>query len=389
VKDFVLADNLSLYVHIPFCNSCCSYCAFYSEPKGSWIGYSDSYVDRLEQEILFYAEKLHKPFETIFFGGGNPGCLSFEQLERLLKASQLFGQSRECTIEMNPESFSPAFFPLFEQKLVSRLSMGIQSMHDSSLKSMGRNASKSDNLQGIAFANQVRQLYGTDLSFDLMTCIPGQTIEQALEDIDTLVSLSDPGHLSLYCLTIEEGTELARQVSSHSITLLSEDGQEEMLESCWKHLKKLGFRHYEISNFAKNDKRCLHNLRYWELESYLGLGSSAASTIVKEGKATRITQEQDLKAFSSSKLFSGYVFEHLSKTEQLEEYLLMALRTDEGIDKNTFSLRFGQNFDNLFSNILLTFEKDWFSDSPNTFSLQEEGMMFLDDIVLRLSMGIF
>ncbi|AEV28254.1 putative oxygen-independent coproporphyrinogen III oxidase [Sphaerochaeta pleomorpha str. Grapes] len=389
MSELLLVDNLSLYVHIPFCNSCCSYCAFYSEPRGAWQQYKEAYVDRLEREILFYADKLHKPFETIFFGGGNPGCLSFEQLERLLKASQLFGKSKECTIEMNPESFSPAFFPLFAQKLVSRLSMGIQSMDDTSLKNLGRNASRSDNLQGIAYAKQVHALYGTDLSFDLMTCIPGQTVEQALADIDDLVFLADPTHISLYCLTIEEGTELARKVDSNMVSLLTEDNQEKMLSACYLHLKKLGYRHYEISNFAKQGKRCLHNLRYWNLSSYLGLGSSAASTLVEEDQVKSLTQEQDLATFSSGEIFSGYAVEILTKVEYLEEYLLMALRTDEGIDKVQFSARFGYDFDKLFGKTVKTFEPFWYFDSPQSFFLSEQGMMFLDDIVLRLAMAVF
>ena len=389
MNESLLVDDLSLYVHIPFCNSCCSYCAFYSEPRASWQNYKDAYVDRLEREILLSADKLRKPFETIFFGGGNPGCLSFEQLERLLKASQRYGKSKECTIEMNPESFSPGFFPLFAQKLVSRLSMGIQSMDDSSLKTLGRNASRADNLQGIAYAKEVHNLYGTDLSFDLMTCIPGQTVEQALKDIDDLVSLAHPGHISVYCLTIEEGTELARKVDSHLVSLLTEDNQETMLSACWLHLKELGYRHYEISNFAKNDKRCLHNLRYWDLASYLGLGSSAASTLVEETHAKSLTQEQDLATFSREKPFSGYVTENLTKVEYLEEYLLMALRTDQGIDKTLFLARFGNDFDKLFQKTLKTFEPAWYQDTLHTFSLSEQGMMFLDDIVLRLAMVIF
>jgi oxygen-independent coproporphyrinogen-3 oxidase len=331
---------------------------------------------------------LKKPFETIFFGGGNPGCLSLLQLEKLLKASQLFGKSKECTIEMNPESFSLDFFPLFEQKLVTRLSMGIQSMQDKTLKTLGRNSSVSDNLKGISLAKQVHRLYGTDLSFDLMTCIPDQTIEDALSDIDKVVSLGDPGHLSLYCLTIEEGTELSDSVDSKKTTVLSDDGQEEMLTACWNHLKSLGYRHYEISNFARKGKRCLHNLRYWELASYLGLGSSAASTLIATDTVLSITQDQNLKTYSESKDYSGYTEETLAKSEYLEEFLMMALRTDEGIDKAGFSSRFGIDFDQTFTKTIQSLEKSWTIDSPQLFALTEKGMMVLDDIVLRFALAI-
>jgi oxygen-independent coproporphyrinogen-3 oxidase len=383
----VLVDNLSLYVHIPFCTTCCSYCAFYSEPETNWKDTRQSYVDRLEREILHYAATLKKPFETVFFGGGNPGCLTFLQLEKLLKASQLFGKSKECTIEMNPESFSSEFFPLFEQNLVTRLSMGIQSMQDKTLKTLGRNSSVSANLKGIALARQLHRLYGTDLSFDLMTCIPGQTIEDALSDIDQVVSLADPGHLSLYCLTIEEGTELSDNVDRKKTTVLSDDGQEEMLTACWNHLAGLGYRHYEISNFAKNGKRCLHNLRYWDLASYLGLGSSAASTLITTDTVLSITQDQNLKTYGESEIFSGYTQEKLTKSEYLEEFLMMALRTDEGIDKSVFFSRFAMDFDQTFSKAIRSLEKSWAVNSPQLFALTKKGMMLLDDIVLRFALA--
>ncbi|WP_320129248.1 radical SAM family heme chaperone HemW [uncultured Sphaerochaeta sp.] len=385
---FLSVEELSLYVHIPFCTSCCSYCAFYSEPENFWLEYREAYVARLEQEICQYADSLGQPFVTIFFGGGNPGCLSFSQLERLLLAATTYGLAEECTVEMNPESFRDDLFPLFEKKLITRLSMGIQSMNPTTLKRLGRNASREENLQGIALANKVHALYGTDLSFDLMTCIPGQTIAQAITDIDTVVSLSKADHISLYCLTIEEGTALANLVDKNLISLLHDDFQAEMLTSCWNHLASLGYGHYEISNFSKLGKRCLHNLRYWELKSYIGLGSSAASTLVKNQQVMRITQEQDLKSFSSSAIFSGYRTETLSSTEQMEEYLLMALRSDEGISKEQFSMRFFNTFDFLFENTIKTLDKNWFFDTPYSFSLQEEGMLFLDDITLRLAMSI-
>nr|WP_319776658.1 radical SAM protein [uncultured Sphaerochaeta sp.] len=138
----------ALYLHIPFCITCCSYCAFYSEPKASWIGSQEEYVTRLEQEIKGVIQELGG-FETIFIGGGNPGSLTEVQLSRLLIAAKSTHCS-EVTIEMNPETFSESYFPLFEKKLVTRLSMGIQSMDDSVLHQLGRNAKTEDNFRAIA-----------------------------------------------------------------------------------------------------------------------------------------------------------------------------------------------------------------------------------------------
>jgi oxygen-independent coproporphyrinogen-3 oxidase len=346
-------------------------------------------VDRLEQEIRTYATRLGRPFDTIFIGGGNPGCLLPGQLETLLEAATPFGPPAECTIETNPETFTPAFFPLLERRLVTRLSMGIQSMDDRMLEKLGRNARRKDNMQAILLATEARRLFGTDLSFDLMTCIPGQTEEDALADIDELVSLADPGHLSLYCLTVEEGTRLAKTIAEGTLAVLDEDGQQRMLASCWNHLSSLGFRHYEVSNFARDDgSRCLHNLHYWNLDSYIGLGSSAASTLLLEGSAVSVIQNQDLATFARTQPFCGYETETLDATGHLEEFLLMALRTDEGIGKTAFSRRFGRRFDALFSKPISTLDRSWFIDGNERFSLTEAGMFVLDDIVLRLAMAI-
>ncbi|MDD3903404.1 MAG: radical SAM family heme chaperone HemW [Sphaerochaeta sp.] len=385
---FTLPTPLSLYIHIPFCTTCCSYCAFYSEPKASWIDYKKAYVDRLEKEILTAANEYGKPFSTIFFGGGNPGCLDGEQLSRLLQAAQIHGKSKEVTIEMNPETFNPSFFPLFEQGLITRLSVGIQSMDDSVLKILGRNARRDDNIRGIAYANQMHDLYGTDLSFDLMACLPGQTLEMAISDINELVSLSALEHISLYCLTVEEGTELSQKVSAGLLHVMNDDEQEIFLFEIWKHLEKLGFRHYEISNFCKKGHRCEHNLHYWSLDNYLGLGSSAASTLFSQKMHVHVSQDQSLQEFSQGESFTQYVAEQVDTLQQLEEFLMMALRTDEGIDKSYFLARFNRIFDQLFSKTIDSFENCWYENDSHFFVLTEVGFMVLDEIVVRFALAI-
>ena len=385
---FLLPAAISLYVHIPFCTTCCSYCAFYSEPRASWGDYGKTYVDRLEKEILEAANQYGEPFDTIFFGGGNPGCLDIEQLSRLLQATQIHGKSNEVTIEMNPETFNPSFFPLFEQGLITRLSMGIQSMDDSVLETLGRNARRADNIRGILYANEVHTRYGTDLSFDLMVCLPGQTLEMAISDIDEIVSLSALEHISLYCLTVEEGTELSQIVSAGVLHVMNEDEQEFFLFRIWKHLEKLGFRHYEISNFCKDEHRCEHNLHYWALDNYLGLGSSAASTLFSKKLHFHVSQKQTLHEFSQGETFSQYEVEQVDTLQQVEEYLMMALRTDEGIDKYYFLERFSKNFDQLFLKTIDSLEKNWYMNNNQYFILTEVGFMVLDEIIVRFALAI-
>ncbi|NBK23369.1 MAG: radical SAM family heme chaperone HemW [Spirochaetia bacterium] len=378
---------MALYIHIPFCTTCCSYCAFYSEEEASWLPYREKYMQRIETELEAIVSSSATSFSTIFIGGGNPGCLTYAQLQSMLSLAQSKGKSVECTIEMNPETFSRALFPLFEQSLVTRLSMGIQSMDDGVLTTLGRNARRTDNLCAIALAKEAQQIYGIEISFDLMLCLPGQSMEMAIADIDEILRLANPSHISLYCLTVEEGTDLSEKVSSGLLPVLDEDGQEAFLWGVWNHLKALGFRHYEVSNFSRNDKMCKHNLTYWNLDSYLGLGCSAASALRDGPSLQHFSQNQALFAYSHGIPFSGYSFETLTLTEHLEEFLMMALRTDSGIDKSAFFQRFSQSFDKIFSQVVETLDSSWYVSTAQSFSLTEIGFMVLDEVVLRFALA--
>ena len=345
-------------------------------------------MDRLETELLDVVSSIDEGFSTIFIGGGNPGCLTYAQLQSMLSLAQQKGKARECTIEMNPETFTRELFPLFEEKLVTRLSMGIQSMDDGVLTTLGRNARRSDNLRAIALAKEAHEEFGIELSFDLMLCLPGQNLAMAIADIDEVMALADPSHISLYCLTVEEGTDLSEKVSSGVLPVLDEDGQEAFLWGVWNHLKDLGFRHYEVSNFARNDCFCTHNLAYWNLDSYLGLGSSAVSALREGASLHHYSQNQALAAYSLGVPFSGYSNEGLTLAEHLEEFLMMALRTDFGIDKEAFFLRFSQSFDKIFSSVIKTLDSSWFVSTSQSFSLTEIGFMVLDEVVLRFAMAV-
>lgn len=384
--DLPRTEDLSLYLHIPFCTTCCNYCAFYSEPLAACRPNVDRYVDRLESEIVACMQD-RAGFRTIFIGGGNPGTLSCNQLERLLRSANA-PNSREVTIEMNPETFNESFFPLFSQGLVTRLSIGIQSMDDGVLGTLGRNARRKDNLKGLQLAQKARDSFGIDLSFDLMLCLPGQTIEQAIDDIHQVLSYADCNHISLYCLTVEEGTELARQVGSGQTKVLDEDGQQQFLQNIWSELATLGFEHYEVSNFCKNGKKCLHNMVYWGLGNYIGLGSSAASTLKDHTGYRHLSQTQNLSEFSTSTLFSGYTEERLGLSDEIEEFIMMSLRTDKGILKLEFAKRFSLDFDMLFAHAVRTLHRAWYTDDKYGFVVTEAGYMVLDEIVLRMALEI-
>ncbi len=345
-------------------------------------------MQRLETELEAVVSASGRGFLTIFIGGGNPGCLTYAQLNSMLSLAQSKGKASECTIEMNPETFTRALFPLFADKLATRLSMGIQSMDDGVLSTLGRNAKREDNLKAIALAKEAHDQYGVELSFDLMLCLPGQTLAMAIADIDEIMALANPSHISLYCLTVEEGTDLSEKVSSGLLPVLDEDGQEAFLWGVWNHLRALGFRHYEVSSFSRNDRVCKHNLTYWNLDSYVGLGSSAVSALRTGSSLHHFSQNQALVGYALAVPFSGYSGETLTLSEHLEEFIMMALRTDIGIDKPLFSLRFSRSFDKFFSSVIETLDPSWFVSTEQSFSLTEIGFMVLDEVVLRFAMAV-
>ncbi|MFA6839317.1 MAG: coproporphyrinogen-III oxidase family protein [Sphaerochaetaceae bacterium] len=377
---------VSLYIHVPFCVSKCDYCAFYSLPACRWDGGGSSlrtaYVERMAREIESCALALGRPFETVFFGGGNPGCLRSNELSRLLEAACLFGRPGECTVEMNPESLDMSFLPVLG-RYADRLSMGVQSLDAQVLSALGRNTSLSRVVGGIGNAVELRRRYGVKLSFDLMTCVPGQDEASALNDIDSLVATAEPEHLSLYCLSVEEGTPLAMRAHE-----LEEWDQTRMLLACWQRLSLLGYEHYEVSNFAQKGNRCLHNSRYWALEQYVGLGPAAAGTAFCEEGIVRWGCPADVVAYCAGRPFSGYRHEFLSKEEELEEYLLVALRVKEGINFDAFATRFGFSFGELLdSECLRTLTDGSYVVGTTSFACTENGWMVLDDLVLRLALA--
>ena len=328
------------------------------------------------------------PFETVFIGGGNPGMLPVSFLVELVSAVTSIGKPTEFSMEMNPESLQESHSRVFEAGL-DRLSMGIQSMQDRHLKTLGRNTDRHKNQKGLARAKELQDTYGFRLNCDLMTCIPGQTITDACTDIDELVNLVVPDHISLYNLTIEESTPLARRVADGRLVVLDEDRQADMLESCWDHLSTQGYFQYEISNFStEKASRCLHNERYWRLDEYVGIGPSAAGTVVSEGQAVRTTGAADVHRYAREKAFSTYGIYPLTPVESMNEHLLMGLRTSDGIEKDAWSKRYGHRFDELFSErigLLARHGQGLFTNSNERFALTRAGFMLLDSIVLHLS----
>ncbi len=325
---FDFNKNLSLYIHVPFCTSKCSYCAFYSK-SGCTEENKNIYTERVVKEIRNLNSSLKKPYYTAFIGGGNPGCLNVKQMAMIAEAVCEYGRPVEFTTEMNPENLSLQHFPLFEN-FFNRLSMGVQSLNERALSFLGRNSTLEQTLNGIALSQKLREKTGCILSYDLITCLPEW--HDSERDIEKLITSYTPEHLSLYALTLEENTPLFKSKP----ILPDSDEQERILSLLWDKLQTYGFTQYEVSNFARDGKISLHNSVYWDYFQYSGIGPGATSTGFNNEKTFRIEATESIFDWN-------YEVSELTEQESFEEFVIMGLRHTKGLDLNRLKTEFGRS----------------------------------------------
>lgn len=324
-----------LYIHIPFCKRRCHYCDFYSTTQEQL---QDAYVAAVCQEMEERERELHEPIETLYIGGGTPSQLSPLLLTEIVRhASDVFGFKtlKEFTIEANPDDITPAWVMGIRQAVPEgrvRVSMGIQTFDDATLALIGR---RHNAAQALAAVRTLRDAGIDEISIDLMYGLPGEDESRWASDLEQATALGVP-HISAYCLTYEEGTVLWKQREDGKV----EEADEELCERFYfmlrDRLKKAGYEHYELSNFAFPGHHALHNASYWNGTPYLGIGPGAHSY---DG-STRSWNAPDLKAYIANPL-SGRSSEVLRDDEKYDEYVMTRLRTAIGIDPNELERLFG------------------------------------------------
>lgn len=327
-------DARGLYVHIPFCRSKCNYCDFCSYP-GRFDTEIDAYIDRLLSEAEQYGRGGRLPIDTVYLGGGTPSLLSPRQLDRIFSALyRLFSiaPDAEITMEANPGTLTSDAAREYFSLGVNRVSLGLQSASERELRALGRIHTFPDFLnsfellRGVGFAN---------ISIDLMYGIPHQTPDSFRETLSRVVALA-PEHISAYGLIVEEGTPFYD--CRDTLPLPTEDEECEMYGIAAEYLRDGGYRHYEISNYAKPGFESRHNLKYWRDEEYIGIGAAAYSYFL--GK--RYGNPRSLDLYMASAPVEGL---DIPKGEDEEfEYAMMHLRLSEGIDLASFERRFGKSF---------------------------------------------
>ncbi len=270
-----MAEPLSLYVHIPFCASKCGYCDFnsYAGQEHLIPAYSRAMVCEAR---LWRQTTAGRPLTTVFFGGGTPSLLPVDDLATImdgLRAAFDVSPDAEVTLEANPGSVDQAYLRALLDLGFNRLSLGVQSFHDDELQALGRIHSAEDAREAVRDARAAG--FG-NVSLDLIFGLPEQGMEPWRGSVEEAVALA-PEHLSLYALTVEEGTPLARDVAEGRTRAPDPDIQADQYEWARERLARAGFEHYEISNWARSGYRCRHNLGCWECREYLGLGAGAHS----------------------------------------------------------------------------------------------------------------
>lgn len=314
---------IGLYIHIPFCRDHCTYCSFLTTNNQS---IKNDFLKTIISRILSWGKLLKRPaVDTIYIGGGTPSILTINELKHImLSIKQAFATNKllEVTIEANPGTINIKW--LTQAKLLgfNRISIGIQTLDNNLLKSIGRIHNSKTAIKSIYLAKKAGF---TNISSDLLIGIPEQNLNNILLDVKVLIN-AGINHLSLYLLDLDKTCRLKQNIDSGKLCMPKEDDIANIFESLHFFLKDFGFHHYEISNYAYNNCESIHNNKYWLRHPYLGIGPSAASQI----GLWRWSETSDINLWLNS--YNNFFIQKLSKSEILSEIPLLGLRTMNGID---------------------------------------------------------
>jgi len=310
-----------LYIHIPFCRSRCYYCDFTS--SAGRLDLINPYIEALNQE----AERcVNYPIDTLYIGGGTPSLFAPPQIEALFSLIEKnFGpvkDLKEATFEANPESLTPEKAALLRAAGINRASLGLQATQNTLLKKLGRPASFEDFLKAFGF---LRRAGFDNINIDLMTGLPGQSLKDFRQSLSEALKLK-PEHISFYALEVHEGTVFAKQGVREEPDMAAD-----MYAEALPILKKAGFGHYEISNFAKPGKESVHNLNYWEQGDYIGLGAAAASHKAGERRGNTADLDIYIRTAGDAGGPANEYSESLTPRQRKAERVWLGLRKTSGI----------------------------------------------------------
>lgn len=360
---------LGTYIHIPFCASKCFYCDFYSCVGKTNV---EEYIDAITYEITSEAELLaERGINTIYIGGGTPSAIDSKYIVKLLELLKLFAtEEAEITIEVNPESVTEQKLKDYFNAGVNRISIGLQSANDGTLKKIGRIASLEDFEK--AYHTAVKVGF-KNISCDVMIGLPDETLDMFENTVDYILGLKHITHISAYSLELHENTKLDFLLNNNFVALPDEMLEREMKYMLDRKLEDSGFARYEISNYSKFGFESKHNLKYWNQEEYLGFGAAAASFV----NSIRYTNIQDIDKYIANiqkGISAKQDIEEMDKLGHIKEYIILRLRLKQGINLTEFKMKFKQDIYELYNeNIARLINKGLLQKVGDNLSLTYKG----------------
>ena len=356
---------LSLYVHIPFCQTKCPYCDFNTYAAIEPL--IPRYLSALRTEIIGWGAVLGRPhLASVFFGGGTPSYLPEGDLAALMQvidSSFTIKSNVEITVEANPDDLSSAKLNSIHSAGVNRLSIGVQSLDDGLLKVLGRRHSAREAIDAYKAATEA----GFDnISLDLMYGLPDQSLDQWRDTVDAIAELH-PAHLSMYCLTLEGGTPMEKSINTGVMPDPDPDLAADMYLAAEYAMQRAGYRHYEISNWALPDRESKHNLTYWRNGDFLGVGPGAHSYLAQHRFHNLRSPREYIRRMSDGApprtgiAIDTRTLEEMPAVESVEaidqfmemaETMMMGLRLDTGIVEADFAARFGRTLSDVYTDVL-------------------------------------
>jgi oxygen-independent coproporphyrinogen-3 oxidase len=385
------SEPFALYVHIPFCTAKCTYCDF-----NSYAG-QDSlmapYAAAVAKEALLWSPHLAgRRIETVFFGGGTPSLLPLPEMRIIVEAMREcfdFAPDAEVSLEANPGTVDSAHLAGLRALGFNRISFGVQSFHDDELRTLERihDAEEVDHAYEWA-----REAGFENVNLDLIYGLAGQTLAGWQVNLERAIAMA-PEHLSLYALTLEDGTPLTRDVNRGRSTGPDLDLQADMFEWSIERMKRSGYQHYEVSNWSQPGRECRHNLVYWRNGDWLGLGAGAHSHLLDQRFAAAASPSRYIALVGESEASADDPLagmrqvgmrEPADTAREMSETAFLALRLREGLDMAAFEARFGVDFERVFGDALRETRTLGLTEvREGRLRLRDEAVMLGDEAFIR------
>lgn len=365
-----------IYIHIPFCKKKCFYCDFYSSVK---LNYKNDFLNSLVKEISLRRNYLpNNKIQSVYFGGGTPSLLSSGEINIIFdKIINFFYISKkaEITLEVNPDDLTNKYLTELKKTAINRLSIGIQSFFNDDLLMMNRRHNSCEAINSVKLSQDKGF---SNISGDLIYGLPEMTSKKWQENLNIFFSLNIP-HLSAYHIGYEKNTKFYKLIKNNNLKPVSDNKSEEFFHILTGESERQNFIHYEISNFAKKGYFSQHNSSYWKQKNYIGFGPSAHSYNGNSRQWNTANLQKYIKNINSKKLF--YDKEILDKNAKYNDYIITAIRTIKGIDKNYIK----NNFDNKFLNYFTKNAEKYIKSKhiickDNILKLSKKGM-FISDMI--------